>query len=58
MANSAMDFVELLSAETLVDLDKLRAAARFGVPDEVRGEVWLYLLGVEGPDKADELSRR
>ncbi|KAI9327415.1 rab-GTPase-TBC domain-containing protein [Zopfochytrium polystomum] len=58
MANTTSDFVELLSAETHVDIDKVRSAARHGIPNEVRGEVWKYLLGVEVPDKTDELSRR
>jgi hypothetical protein len=35
MANTTSDFLEILLAETHVDLDKLRSAARHGVPDEV-----------------------
>ncbi|KAJ3113343.1 triosephosphate isomerase [Phlyctochytrium bullatum] len=58
MANTVSDYLELLMAETLVDLDKLRSAARHGVPDEVRGEVWKYLLGVENSNKANEISKR
>ncbi|KAG5462422.1 MAG: hypothetical protein BJ554DRAFT_5246 [Olpidium bornovanus] len=30
------EFIELLSAEVAIDLDKLRDAARHGIPDEVR----------------------
>ncbi|KAJ3214649.1 hypothetical protein HDU67_001409 [Dinochytrium kinnereticum] len=58
MANTVSEFLELLMAETLVDLDKLRSAAKHGVPDEVRGEVWKYLLGIENPNKANEISKR
>ncbi|KAJ3325300.1 hypothetical protein HDU76_013205, partial [Blyttiomyces sp. JEL0837] len=58
MANSTVDFLEILLAETHVDIDKLRSAARYGVPDEIRGEVWKYLLGVEGLDKTNEISNR
>jgi TBC1 domain family member 2 len=50
--NSISDFLEILMAETLVDIDKLQSASKHGVPDEVRGEVWKYLLGVEAPDKS------
>eukprot|EP00038_Savillea_parva_P007307 m.169188 g.169188 ORF g.169188 m.169188 type:complete len:402 (-) comp13070_c0_seq1:272-1477(-) len=39
-------FEELLSSEMTVDVAALRAAAEHGVPHKVRGEVWLYLLGV------------
>ncbi|KAJ3095230.1 hypothetical protein HDU97_007134 [Phlyctochytrium planicorne] len=58
MANTVSEYMELLLAETLVDLDKLRSAARHGIPDEVRGEVWKFLLGVENPNKANEISKR
>ncbi|KAJ3191108.1 hypothetical protein HK101_008087, partial [Irineochytrium annulatum] len=57
MANTAADFIELITAETMVDLEKLRAAATHGIPEEVRGEVWKYLLGVETPNKSNELSK-
>lgn len=37
----------------LVDLEKLRDYARHGVQPGVRGEVWLYLLGVLSADKSE-----
>ncbi|KAI9331893.1 rab-GTPase-TBC domain-containing protein [Obelidium mucronatum] len=54
----AEEIRQILDAETLVDLDKLRQVGRYGVPDEVRGEAWKYLLAVETADKANELSKR
>ncbi|KAJ3413737.1 hypothetical protein HDV05_007640 [Chytridiales sp. JEL 0842] len=36
MANTTADFLEILLAETHVDLDKLRSAARHGIPDEAK----------------------
>lgn len=38
--------------DRLVDLQKLRDYARHGVQPTVRGEVWLYLLGVLSADKS------
>eukprot|EP00037_Helgoeca_nana_P001723 m.29020 g.29020 ORF g.29020 m.29020 type:complete len:425 (-) comp12074_c0_seq1:36-1310(-) len=45
------EFDELLSSEVTVDVESIRAAAYHGIPDKVRGEVWLYLLGVRPPSK-------
>lgn len=56
MATTVEDFRELLNAETHVDMEKLRQSSKHGVPDEVRGDAWKYLLGVEQPDKSNELS--
>nr|KAJ3419419.1 hypothetical protein HK105_006988 [Polyrhizophydium stewartii] len=53
MATTEDDFQEILSAESYVDVQKLRSAAQHGVPDEV----WKYLLGVSTADKSNELSR-
>ncbi|KAJ3241060.1 hypothetical protein HDU78_002027 [Chytriomyces hyalinus] len=49
---------QILEAETLVDIDKLRQAGRYGISDEVRADAWKYLLGVEAEDKSNELSKR
>lgn len=56
MASTAEEYWELLNAEVVVEVDKLRDIAQHGIPDEVRGEVWKYLLGVQHPDKSRELS--
>ncbi|KAJ2157715.1 hypothetical protein GGF46_004318, partial [Coemansia sp. RSA 552] len=58
--SSAMreELVELLESEVFIDINKLRKCARQGVPDELRGEVWKYLLGVEKSDRANELTQR
>ncbi|KAH6560900.1 hypothetical protein BASA50_006244 [Batrachochytrium salamandrivorans] len=56
MATTEADFHEILNAETFVDIDKLKSAARYGIPDEVRGDVWKYLLGVDAADKSHEVS--
>ncbi|CDU23613.1 related to GYP1-cis-golgi GTPase-activating protein [Sporisorium scitamineum] len=50
------EFIELLNAEQHVDLQKLRDLARHGVQPSVRGEVWLYLLGVLSDDKGQEMT--
>mmetsp|Transcript_11520 Transcript_11520/g.31076 ORF Transcript_11520/g.31076 Transcript_11520/m.31076 type:complete len:545 (+) Transcript_11520:97-1731(+) len=50
-------FSEWLEAETVVDVSKLRAAAmQYGVPGELRAEVWKYLLGTSKPERSGELS--
>ncbi|GAA5815803.1 hypothetical protein MFLAVUS_009318 [Mucor flavus] len=50
------DFQEILQSEVYVDLERLRILARHGVPDQIRGEVWKYLLGVQQADRSKELS--
>ncbi|KAG0165670.1 hypothetical protein DFQ30_008159 [Apophysomyces sp. BC1015] len=50
------DFLELLQSEVHVDLERLRILARHGVPTQLRGEVWMYLLGVQQADRSHELS--
>ncbi|KAI8091402.1 rab-GTPase-TBC domain-containing protein [Gilbertella persicaria] len=50
------DFNEILQSEVYVDLERLRILARHGIPNELRGEVWKYLLGVEQADRSKELS--
>ncbi|KAJ3064432.1 hypothetical protein HDU98_012160 [Podochytrium sp. JEL0797] len=54
----ASEIRQILDAETLVDLDKLRQLTRYGIPDEIRADTWQYLLGVETADKANEISTR
>ncbi|KAI8620302.1 rab-GTPase-TBC domain-containing protein [Chytriomyces sp. MP71] len=54
----ASEIRQILEAETLVDIDKLREVGRYGCPEEVRADAWKYLLGVEAPDKSNELSKR
>mmetsp|Transcript_40470 Transcript_40470/g.160601 ORF Transcript_40470/g.160601 Transcript_40470/m.160601 type:complete len:342 (-) Transcript_40470:438-1463(-) len=49
-------FRELLDNETYVNVHKLAKEARNGVPEEVRSEVWKYILGVLRPEKSDEIS--
>jgi len=50
-------FSEWLESETSVDVAKLRAAAmQYGVPKELRAEVWKYLLGMSKPERSGELS--
>jgi len=56
MATTAEDFRELLNAETHIDMEKLRQFSKHGIPDEVRGDAWRYLLGVEQPNKTNEIS--
>ncbi|KAI7895697.1 rab-GTPase-TBC domain-containing protein [Mucor mucedo] len=50
------DFQEILQSEVYVDLERLRILARHGVPSQLRGEVWKYLLGVQQADRSRELS--
>mmetsp|Transcript_22431 Transcript_22431/g.44486 ORF Transcript_22431/g.44486 Transcript_22431/m.44486 type:complete len:298 (-) Transcript_22431:135-1028(-) len=55
---SEAEFQELLNDESMVNIHRLREAARYGVPQSVRGEVWKFLLGVSKPDKSEEMSIR
>ncbi|KAL9656231.1 hypothetical protein ABK040_007846 [Willaertia magna] len=50
-------FIELVEAETLVDIERLRDLSRHGIPEELRGIVWKYLLNVYLPDKAEQMKR-
>ncbi|ORX44000.1 RabGAP/TBC [Hesseltinella vesiculosa] len=49
--SSLKDYEEILQSEVYVDVDRLRILARHGVPQQIRGEVWKYLLGVERADR-------
>jgi len=51
MASTVDEYQELMANEVYVEIDKLQDIAKHGIPDEVRGEVWKYLLGVQDPDK-------
>src|SRR5438552_1569694 len=54
---SVDQFSDMIASDRDVDLDRLKAAARFGIPSSVRGEVWKLLLEVTHADKSEELSR-
>ena len=56
MASTEEEYHELMNAEVFVEIDKLRDIAKHGVPDTVRGEVWMYLLGVQLSDKCKTFS--
>ncbi|GAA98404.1 uncharacterized protein L969DRAFT_47718 [Mixia osmundae IAM 14324] len=56
MSATVAEFSEVLNAEQYVDLAKLRSYARHGVPLEIRGEVWLYLLGVFDADRTNDVT--
>lgn len=56
MTTNIQDYLELLTAEQHVQVDKLRESARNGVPPEVRGEAWMYLLDVLKADKTSEMT--
>lgn len=51
------EFLELIEAETYVDIERLRDLSRHGVPDDLRSSVWKYLLGVVSADKAEQMKR-
>ena len=46
MAATLEEYRDILIADTFVDLTRLKLCAQQGVPSEIRGEVWKYLLGV------------
>ncbi|EGC33444.1 hypothetical protein DICPUDRAFT_48931 [Dictyostelium purpureum] len=54
MACTEEEFTELLSGEVYIDMDKLVAISRHGIPEKVRAEVWKYLLGISKTDKSEE----
>ena len=35
---------------------QVKEFSRHGIPDEIRGEVWMYLLGVLSPDKSESFT--
>ena len=43
---------------SVIDVIKLREYAVHGIPQEVRGHVWLYLLGVLSPEKSINEKRK
>jgi len=54
MACTEEEFTELLGGEVFIDMDKLAAISKHGIPDKVRPEVWKYLLGISKNDKSEE----
>ncbi|KAG0055843.1 hypothetical protein BGZ83_007276 [Gryganskiella cystojenkinii] len=50
------EYEEVLNAEVWVEIPKLREYARHGVPRQVRGEVWLYLLDIQDANRSKEVS--
>ncbi|KAG0035836.1 hypothetical protein BGZ82_005062 [Podila clonocystis] len=50
------EFQEILSAEVLLEITKLREYCRHGIPKSIRGEAWLFLLGVKDADRSREIS--
>ncbi|GJQ15911.1 hypothetical protein GpartN1_g7702.t1 [Galdieria partita] len=51
-------FRNWMEGESFVDIKSLREAAVLGIPIEVRGEVWKFLLNVTKPDRSEELTMR
>jgi hypothetical protein len=45
------EFLDLITAENLVDLERLRDNARHGIPPHIRGQVYKFLLGIESADR-------
>ena len=58
MPASAAAWTEVLESECLVDMDRLRDLCRRGIPPLFRADAWSYLLGVNPPEKAHELTHR
>ncbi len=53
VSSSVEDFLEVLENDDAeVDVGKLADMAQHGVPSEVRGAVWKYLLGAAHADKS------
>ncbi|KAF9295398.1 hypothetical protein BGZ74_010834 [Mortierella antarctica] len=50
------EFQDILSAEVLLEITKLREYSRHGIPKSIRGEAWLFLLGVKDADRSKEIS--
>lgn len=59
-AETLADFEEILASEVDVEVERLRELTRNGAPSQLRGQVWMFLLGVTKPDRSDEagLERR
>ncbi|KAG0303815.1 hypothetical protein BGZ98_006244 [Dissophora globulifera] len=56
MSITVEEYADVLNAEVWVEVNKLRDYARHGISREVRGEVWLYLLGIQEADRSKEVS--
>ncbi|KAF9358147.1 hypothetical protein BGX34_009042 [Mortierella sp. NVP85] len=56
MSITVEEYADVLNSEVWVEVNKLREYARHGIPREVRGEVWLYLLGIQESDRSKEVS--
>ncbi|GAM17560.1 hypothetical protein SAMD00019534_007350 [Acytostelium subglobosum LB1] len=54
MACTEEEFMEILGTEVYIDMNKLTAVSRHGIPERVRAEVWKYLLGISKNDKSEE----
>lgn len=50
-------FEELLDAEMVVNMEKLREASRMGIPPAYRGVVYRFLLDVAFTDKSSEMTQ-
>ncbi|KAF9370594.1 hypothetical protein CPB97_002618 [Podila verticillata] len=50
------EFQEILSAEVNLEITKLCEYSRHGIPKSIRGEAWLFLLGVKDADRSREIS--
>jgi hypothetical protein len=59
VSSSVEDFLDVLENDDAeVDVAKLADMAQHGVPSEVRGAVWKYLLGAAHADKCTNAPRR
>ncbi|KAG0249358.1 hypothetical protein BG011_009379 [Mortierella polycephala] len=56
MSITVEEYQDVLNAEVWIEVNKLRDYARHGISKEVRGEVWLYLLGIQEADRSKEVS--
>ncbi|PVU91682.1 hypothetical protein BB561_004278 [Smittium simulii] len=51
-------FYQVLDSEVFVDLNRLKKCCSNGIPDQLRSIVWKYLLGIEKPDRSNDLTLR
>ncbi|KAG0000241.1 hypothetical protein BGZ80_005316 [Entomortierella chlamydospora] len=58
MSITVEEYEEVLNSEVWVEVNKLRDYASHGISRKVRGEVWLYLLGIQEADRSKEVSAR